>query len=96
MDGRLAGVTDAQNNQPTTKTKQDKQGRVHGHQGRICGFSHFSTHADGRTDGPTDGQSLLQSCVSATKKENCMNDMSNNNNNTHIGRADWLIFFVCV
>jgi len=36
-----------------------KQGWIHGHQlrmggqGRICAFSHFSTHAYGRTDGQT-------------------------------------------
>ena len=56
-----------------------EQDRIHGHQLRTggqerkCAFSHFSTRAHRRTDGRTDGQSLLQSCVSATKKvENCL------------------------
>ena len=55
--------------------KWKEQGRIHGHQlrtagqGRKCAFSHFSTRSPLRTDQWTDGQSLLLSCVSATKKK---------------------------
>ena len=57
---------------PTYEAEYEKQGRIHGHQlrtggqGRKCAFSHFRTRSL-PTDQRMDGQSLLWSCVSATK-----------------------------